>query len=82
MKNLTSFLAVTILCITSFSQDSKSYDEFIEDPDNVDIRRAEVGLGTLQEYLSEYGMVWDAEEHKKRLPEYEEKTRMKNPFKP
>jgi len=82
MKSLISFLAVTILCTISFSKDSKGYAELIEDPDNVDIRRAEAGLGTLQEYLSEYGMVWDAEEYKKSLPEIEEKTKLNNPFKP
>ena len=35
MKNLTSFLAVTILCITSFSQDSNSYAELIEEAENL-----------------------------------------------
>jgi len=43
------------------------------DPDNVDIRRAGVGLNTLQEYLSEnYGMNWNAKRYKKKLPEIEE----------
>jgi len=39
------------------------------DPDNVDKRRAEVGLGTMQEYLDYWGMTWDVEEYKKNLPE-------------
>ena len=41
------------------------------DPDNVDKRRAEVGLGTLQDYISDYGMTWNVEEYKKKLPELE-----------
>ena len=41
------------------------------DPDNVDKRRAEVGLGTMQEYLDHWGMIWDVEEYKKNLPEIE-----------
>ena len=43
------------------------------DPDNVDKRRAEVGLGTIQDYISNWGMMWDVKEYKKKLPEYEEK---------
>jgi len=39
------------------------------DPDNVDKRHAEVGLGTMQEYLDYWGMTWDVEEYKKNLPE-------------
>jgi len=41
------------------------------DPDNVDQRRAEVGLGPIQDYISHWGMTWDVEEYKKKLPEYE-----------
>lgn len=41
------------------------------DPDSVDKRRAEVGLGTLQDYISDYGMTWNVEEYKKKLPELE-----------
>jgi len=43
------------------------------DPDNVDQRRAEVGLGSIQDYISNWGMTWDVEEYKERLPEYEAK---------
>ena len=42
-------------------------------PDDVDKRRAEVGLGTIQDYISNWGMMWDVEEYKKKLPEYEAK---------
>jgi hypothetical protein len=41
----------------------------IEDPDNVDKRRKEVGLIPLAQYLLQWGIVWDAEEHKK-LPSF------------
>ncbi|MCL2132587.1 MAG: hypothetical protein FWH36_09120, partial [Lentimicrobiaceae bacterium] len=45
------------------------------DPENVDKRRAEVGLGTMQDYLfSNFGMNWDVEEYKKKLSEYEAKN--------
>jgi hypothetical protein len=41
------------------------------DPANVDKRRAEVGLGSIQEYISNWGMTWNIEEYIKKLPEYE-----------
>jgi len=34
----------------------------IEDPKNVDKRRAEVGLGNLAEYVSTWGLIWNSEE--------------------
>lgn len=43
------------------------------DPDNVDERRREVGLGTIQDYISNWGIIWNIEEYKNRLPEIEEK---------
>jgi len=43
------------------------------DPDNVDKRRSEVGLGTIQNYISRWKITWDVEEYKKKLPEYESK---------
>lgn len=45
------------------------------DPDNVDKRRAEVGLGTIQDYISNWGMTWDVEAYKKKLPEIEAKQK-------
>ncbi|HKP31074.1 MAG TPA: DUF6624 domain-containing protein [Chitinophagaceae bacterium] len=38
------------------------------DPDNVDKRRAEVGLGKLQDYVSIWKINWDVEAYKKKLP--------------
>jgi hypothetical protein len=43
------------------------------DPDNVDKRRAEVGLGSLQDYVSRWGIIWDVEEFKKKQQENENK---------
>ncbi len=45
------------------------------DPDNVDKRRAEVGLGSLQDYVSNWNIEWDVEKYKQGLPALEEKLR-------
>jgi len=48
----------------------------IIDPDNVDNRRAEVGLKTIAEYIQYWNLTWDVEEFKKRMNEYDlEKNR-------
>lgn len=47
----------------------------LQDPDNVDKRRAEVGLDTLQEYVSLWNIIWDVEKYKKELPELEKKRK-------
>lgn len=47
----------------------------LEDPDNVDRRRAEVGLGLLADYVKRWNIIWNAEEYKKQLPELEEKQK-------
>jgi hypothetical protein len=43
----------------------------LEDPDNVNERRAKVGLGTIQEYIANWDLTWDAEAYKKQLPQLE-----------
>ncbi len=43
----------------------------LEDPDNVDKRRAEVGLPPMAVYLEVFGLTWDVELYKKNLPAYE-----------
>ena len=48
------------------------YVSSLEDPDNVDERRLDVGLDKLGEYMSQWGATWDLEEYKKRFPEVEE----------
>ncbi len=45
-----------------------SYVAPLEDPDNVDKRRAEVGLQPLAEYLLNWNITWDVEQYKKDLP--------------
>jgi len=47
----------------------------LEDPDSVDIRRADVGLPPIAEYAAEYGFVWDVEQYKKDLPGIEAKEK-------
>jgi hypothetical protein len=49
----------------------------LEDPDNVDKRRADVGLPPLADYVSHWQMKWDVEQYKKDLPLLEEKLRKK-----
>lgn len=49
----------------------------LEDPDNVDKRRAEVGLPPLAEYISNWQIKWDVEQYKKDLPKLEEKAKKK-----
>ena len=44
----------------------------LEDPDNVDKRRAEVGLSPLAEYVNYWQIIWNVEQYKKDLPKFEE----------
>ena len=39
----------------------------LENPDSVDIRRSQMGLGKLENYVEYYGIKWDANEYKKQL---------------
>jgi len=52
-------------------QTNKEYVLPLEDPDNVDRRRAAVGLEPLSEYVKNWNIVWDVEKYKKMLPEIE-----------
>jgi hypothetical protein len=47
------------------------------DPDNVDKRRAEVGLEPIAEYLKIFDVTWDVEKFKKRMEEYDAKKKSK-----
>jgi hypothetical protein len=49
----------------------------LEDPDNVDLRRANVGLQPIAEYVSQWQIKWDVEQYKRDLPALEniEKTK-------
>lgn len=42
-----------------------SFVQDLEDPDNVDKRRSEVGLPPLADYVKQWDIVWDVEEYKK-----------------
>lgn len=55
------------------SETGNSYLLPLDDPDNVDKRRASVGLGKLQDYLSNFGLKWDVEEYKRKLTDVESK---------
>lgn len=45
----------------------------LQDPENVDERRAEVGLEPLEDYVSTYNLEWNAKEYKECLPQLEAK---------
>ena len=47
----------------------------LEDPATVDERRAAVGLPPLAEYVSHWGITWDAEAYAQQLPEIEAKEK-------
>lgn len=57
------------------SETKKSYVLPLEDPDNVDKRRAEVGLGLLADYVKRWDIIWNVEEYKKQLPDLEERQK-------
>lgn len=61
---------------SQIARDNDSQKHFVlplDDPDNVDKRRAAVGLGPLAEYVLRWDIIWDIEEYKKLLPEIESK---------
>ncbi|WP_300686025.1 DUF6624 domain-containing protein [Chryseobacterium sp.] len=41
------------------------------DPDHVDKRRTEVGLGSISDYVKNWNLIWDVEKYKSELPELE-----------
>jgi len=57
------------------SPDGKYWISPLEDPDNVDKRRAEVGLEPLANYVKHWNIKWDVAEYKKQLPEIEKKDK-------
>lgn len=56
---------------------NKWYVSPLADPDNVDKRRAEVGLGTMAEYAAKMNVEWNVETYKKELPELEKLENIK-----
>lgn len=49
----------------------------LQDPDNVDKRRASVGLEPIAEYVIRFEIKWDLEQYKKDLPELEKVVDLK-----
>jgi len=47
----------------------------LEDPDNVDKRRFEVGLQPLLQYIAQWQIKWDVKKYKKDLPKFEKKLK-------
>ncbi|MDQ7918072.1 hypothetical protein RBU60_10830 [Mesonia sp. MT50] len=53
------------------------YVSALIDPENVDERRAKVGLGSIADYVSNWDMTWDVEKHKERMANMENEDKMK-----
>jgi len=47
------------------------------DPENVNQRRAKVGLGTIEEYIAFWNLKWDVEAYKQQLPTWIEQQKKK-----
>jgi len=58
-------------------KNNRNYILPLEDPNNVDKRRAKVGLPPLSDYIAYWNMTWDPEQYKKDLPEIEKMQLMK-----
>jgi hypothetical protein len=61
--------------IASDQATGEYYVNALEDPEHVDERRAAVGLGLLADYVRRWNIVWNVEEYRKKLPEYEKKLK-------
>ena len=48
------------------------------DPDNVNKRRAKVGLGTIEEYVKYWNIEWNVDKFKKRMKEIDNKNKKRN----
>jgi len=61
---------------SQISRDDKTGKYYVmplEDPDNVDKRRHQVGLGPIKDYVSEWGIIWNVDDNEKFLLELENK---------
>ncbi|CAM1341704.1 DUF6624 domain-containing protein [Tenacibaculum aestuarii] len=45
------------------------------EPENVNERRKEVGLGTIEEYIKNWDMTWDLDKHKERIKKIESENK-------
>lgn len=57
--------------IGSYPNSNRCFVSPLEDPDNVDKRRASVNMRPLADYVAIWGIQWDVEQYKKDLPEIE-----------
>ncbi len=57
------------------AKDGSYYIRPLQDPDNVDKRRAAVGLDPLAYYVGRWKLKFDPEEYKKQEPEIEKKDK-------
>lgn len=60
------------------NENQKPYVLPLIDPENVDKRRAEMGLNTMQENLNRWNITWDVKAYLKELPKLEAKERELN----
>lgn len=58
--------------------DSGTYIAPMIDPDNVDKRRAAVGLGPIADYVKNWNLTWDVEAYKKQMAEWERREKEAN----
>lgn len=59
---------------SQLGRDKKTEEYYVYpliEPENVNKRRAEVGLGTIEDYIGRRNMVWDLEKHKNRTKQFE-----------
>ncbi len=57
------------------SKSNKPYVLPLEDPLNVDKRRLEMGLNSMQENLNRWNLIWDAKAYLQELPQIEARER-------
>lgn len=63
------------------SVNSKTYYVLpIEDPENIDKRRLDIGMEPMKDYVSKWGINWSIEEYQKGLKLTEERTIIKRPL--
>lgn len=59
---------------SQIGRDEESGEYYVSplvEPEEVNERRAEVGLGTIEEYIKNWNMIWDIEKHKERTKKIE-----------
>lgn len=61
--------------IGTFHATGEQYVMPLEDPANVDARRASVGLGPFGAYVARWGITWDAAAYERALPELEQRIK-------